>query len=193
MLSFLLTRNSGVQGVVTYAIALGAENQRAWMQLGMCHFYSLYATRWAHSSSFMPKVKAKSSPSESLPQGAKSKAQLSKKSNLKANENASARIVKALPAIKWAPLYLSLNREEVDDRIFIREFFLRFGDFLDPTVAKCHIEELELIGGRGRKQNEDNDGAAWVTDMCIKALVSSVLGVLAKDHDTSISKVSAYS
>lgn len=124
-----------------------------------------------------------------MSQGTKSKSQSSKKAKVKPSENASAKVVKALPVIKWTPLQLSLDREEVDERIFIREFFLRFGDFLDPTVAKCHIEELEIIGGRGRKQNEDN---AWITDMCIKTLVSSILGVLAKDQEISISKVSVF-
>ncbi len=143
----------------------------------------------AHLVSFIPKVKSKTSPSDSLSQGTKSKSQSSKKAKVKPSENSSTNIVKALPVIKWTPLHLSLNQEEIDERIFIREFFLRFGDFLDPAVAKCHIEELEIIGGRGRKQNEDN---VWITDMCIKTLVSSTLGVLAKDQETSISKVSAF-
>lgn len=98
--------------------------------------------------------------------------------------------VKPLPKVKWTPLHLSLDQEEVDQRILIREFVLRFGDFLEPVIAKSHIEELEHIGGRVRKQSDDSDGATWVSDMCIKALVISILGVLAKDHETLISKVS---
>ena len=34
---FLLNHSSGVPGVVTFAIALDAGNQKAWTQLGMGH------------------------------------------------------------------------------------------------------------------------------------------------------------
>lgn len=98
--------------------------------------------------------------------------------------------VKPLPTLKWTPLAINLTQEEANERICIREFALRFGDFLDPVPAKSHLEELELIGGRQRRQDDDGDATSWVSDMCIRSLIISILGLLAKDSQVEIAKVS---
>ncbi|KAF8972987.1 hypothetical protein BDZ97DRAFT_1752045 [Flammula alnicola] len=114
-------------------------------------------------------------PSESLPKVKKPKVQAAIEAKVKEPVKLKA---KQLPTLKWTPLSVRLTREEADQRIFIREFVLRFGEFLDPAVAKSNVEELELIGGRPRKQDDDNnDTMSWVSDMfpqIIKATVKEL-------------------
>jgi len=96
---------------------------------------------------------------------------------------------KDLPTVKWTLVPIHLTQVEAEDRIFIREFILRFGDLLDPVIAKTNIEELELIGGRPGKSDDDSGVTGWVSDACIKALAAGLLGLLAKDHESRIAKV----
>ncbi|KAF9484432.1 hypothetical protein BDN70DRAFT_825471 [Pholiota conissans] len=107
---------------------------------------------------------------------------------IKVNESFKARL-KPLPQLKWISLGINLTQEEVDARACIREFVLRFGDFMDPVPAKCHIDELELIGGRQRKQDDDADVTGWVSDLCVRTLITSILGLLARDAEDEISKI----
>lgn len=94
---------------------------------------------------------------------------------------------KPLPILKWTPIPTSLTQAQADDRIFIREFVLRFSDLLEPTIAKTYLEELEFIGGRTRKQGDEE--VSWVSEACIKAMVIGLLGLLSKDYESDVSKV----
>lgn len=97
--------------------------------------------------------------------------------------------LKPLPALKWTPVPVKLTQNQADERIFIREFILRFSESLDPVITKTHIDELERIGGSLRVHDEEDDTVGWVSEMCVKAMVMSLLGLLAKDHDNDISRV----
>jgi len=96
---------------------------------------------------------------------------------------------KDLPTLKWTAVPIHLTQVEAEERIFIREFVLRFGDLLDPVVAKSHIEELEMIGGKPRKSDDEDEVTGWVSDACVKALVGGLLGLLAKDRESHVAKV----
>jgi len=98
-----------------------------------------------------------------------------------------------LPKIDSRPVPVNLNRDEVDERILIREFLFRFGDFMEPPIAKTHLEELELISGRPRRHEDENDQTTgWVSDACVKALILGLLGLLAKDNEDEVGRVSLF-
>lgn len=99
---------------------------------------------------------------------------------------------KALPTLKWVSLPVQLTLDQVDDRIFIREFVLRFSDSMEPTIAKTHLDELEFIGGSSRRQSDEDEAVGWVSDACAKAVIVGLLGLLAKNHDSKISKVRTF-
>lgn len=99
---------------------------------------------------------------------------------------------KELPVLKWRRVLINLTQDEADERMFIREFFFRFGDILDPPIAKGNLEELELLGGRLRKcDDEDDVTPGWATDSCLKALLLGLLGLLAKDREGDVGQVSS--
>lgn len=83
------------------------------------------------------------------------------------------------------------SKVQVEERIFIREFALRFGHVMGPIISKSSLEELEFIAGKTR--NNDNDEMlAWVSEPCLKGLVLVLLGLLAKDHESEVAKVSNF-
>ncbi|KAJ3512259.1 hypothetical protein NLJ89_g3626 [Agrocybe chaxingu] len=92
-----------------------------------------------------------------------------------------------LPLLSWTPLPVVLTRDEAEDRIFIREFFFRFGDYIEPPLAKTHLEELEFVASK--RHDPEVDSSDWVSDQCLKALLLGLLGVLAKGRDDVVSKV----
>ncbi|KAH9485467.1 hypothetical protein JR316_0002375 [Psilocybe cubensis] len=96
--------------------------------------------------------------------------------------------LKPLPTLKWTPVPVKLTQDQADERIFIREFILRFSESLDPVIAKSHIDELEHIGGFLRAPEED-DTVGWVNDMCVKAILVSLFGLLAKDYDNETARL----
>jgi hypothetical protein len=99
-----------------------------------------------------------------------------------------------LPILKWRQIPIALTLNEVHERILIREFLFRFGDVMDPLIAKGNLEELELLGGRLQKcDDEDDMTSAWGTDSCLKAVLLGLLGLLAKDREGNISQVSLLS
>jgi len=99
-----------------------------------------------------------------------------------------------LPVLKWRRVPINLTPEEAYERIFIREFLFRFGDVLDPPVAKANLEELELLGGRLRKYDDEDDlTSSWATDSCLKALLVGLLGLLARDSEGNVGQVSLLS
>ncbi|KAF8871260.1 hypothetical protein CPB84DRAFT_1830164 [Gymnopilus junonius] len=96
---------------------------------------------------------------------------------------------KPLPSLKWTQIPTGLTRNQADDRIFIREFVLRFSDILDPAIAKIYLEELEFISGHPRKQDDEEDTASWVSEACIKAMLIGLLGLLSKNSGINVSKL----
>lgn len=114
------------------------------------------------------------------------KPQVDSKTNPKESTKAKPR---DLPTLKWTAVPIHLTQLEAEERICIREFALRFGDLLNPVIAKSNIEELELIGGKPRKSDDEDEVTGWVSDACVKALVAGLLGLLAKDHESQVAKV----
>ena len=95
---------------------------------------------------------------------------------------------KSLPQLKWTPVPCVITKVQVEERIFIREFALRFGHVMEPVISKSSLEELESIGGKTK--DNDNKMLAWVSEPCVKGLVLGLLGLLAKDHEPEVAKVS---
>lgn len=84
-----------------------------------------------------------------------------------------------------------LTLDEAEDRIFIREFLFRFGDISNPPAARCHLEDLEALGGRLRKNDaEDDVPSLGAREPCLKAVLIGLLGLLAQDRGEGVSKVS---
>lgn len=84
-----------------------------------------------------------------------------------------------------------ITKVQVEERIFIREFVLRFGHVMGPVISKSSLEELEFIAGK-IKNNDNDEMLAWVSEPCLKGLVLGLLGFLAKDHESEIAKVSNF-
>jgi hypothetical protein len=97
---------------------------------------------------------------------------------------------KVLPQLKWTPVPRVTTQVQVEERIFIREFALRFGHVMGP-ISKSSLEELEFIAGK-TKNNDNDDMLAWVSEPCLKGLVLGLLGFLAKDHESEVAKVSNF-
>ncbi|KAF9527302.1 hypothetical protein CPB83DRAFT_856322 [Crepidotus variabilis] len=96
---------------------------------------------------------------------------------------------KVLPVLNWERVPSSLNEDEANDRILIREFMFRFGDYLDPVIGKGHSEELEFFGGRANKQADNSGVTVWVGEMTIKSLVVGLLGLFAAHRDAEATKL----
>ena len=84
-----------------------------------------------------------------------------------------------------------ITRVQVEERIFIREFALRFGHVMVPVISKSSLDELEFVAGK-TKNNDNDEIPAWVSEQCFKGLVLGLLGLLAKDHETEVAKVSNF-
>jgi hypothetical protein len=87
---------------------------------------------------------------------------------------------KVLPAVKWTRLAPALSQDDVEERMHIREFALRFNHLSEAGLLKPQLEELEQINGK-YAGHEGQDPSAWVSDVCAKAVVLMLLGILAKD------------
>ncbi|TEB38255.1 hypothetical protein FA13DRAFT_1725894 [Coprinellus micaceus] len=87
---------------------------------------------------------------------------------------------KVLPAVKWTRLAPALSQDDVEERMHIREFALRFNHLSEAGLLKPQLEELEQINGK-YAGHEGQDPSAWVSDVCAKAVVPMLLGILAKD------------
>lgn len=57
------------------------------------------------------------------------------------------------------------------------------------TIAKASLEELEFIAG---KINDNDYMVPWVSETCLKGLLLGLLGLLAKDREDEVAKVSNY-
>ena len=59
------------------------------------------------------------------------------------------------------------------------------------TIAKASLEELEFIAGK-TKINDNDYMVPWVSETCLKGLLLGLLGLLAKDREDEVAKVSNY-
>ncbi|KAH7921406.1 hypothetical protein BV22DRAFT_1122186 [Leucogyrophana mollusca] len=91
--------------------------------------------------------------------------------------------VKPVPKPTWSCIDIPLSLSEVEERIHIREFALRFGSLLD--IPRPQLEELEEIrGSRGRgSEDDDDDLVPWVSEPCVKSLILGLLQVLDVDRE----------
>ncbi|KAJ3811480.1 hypothetical protein F5876DRAFT_64749 [Lentinula aff. lateritia] len=98
--------------------------------------------------------------------------------------------VKLAPNVTWSPLSTQLKVKDAEDRIFIREFVLRFSGMPGMALTKTQLEELEFIAGTHNLSDDDeNVYVDWVSETCIKSLVISLIGVLAAEEDSSATLV----
>lgn len=83
-----------------------------------------------------------------------------------------------ISAPMWKRLDVPLDLCAIEDRIYIREFMLRFGKAMVPAINRNHLRELESIGGgfRGRDEFE-----SWVSESCIKSMILGLLGFLVSE------------
>ena len=84
-----------------------------------------------------------------------------------------------------------ITKVQAEERIFIREFALRFGHVMEPIIAKSSLEELEFIAGK-TKNNDNDEMLAWVSEPCLRGLLLGLLGLLAKDHESDVANVSNF-
>ncbi|KAJ4476905.1 hypothetical protein C8J55DRAFT_516079 [Lentinula edodes] len=99
---------------------------------------------------------------------------------------------KLAPSVTWSPLPTQLKVEDAEDRIFIREFILRFSGIPGMALTKNQLEELEFIAGThdlGDDDDDENVYVDWVSETCVKSLVISLIGVLAAEEDSSATLV----
>jgi len=103
---------------------------------------------------------------------------------------------KVLPRVKWTRIAPGLSRSEVEERMNIREFCLRFNDLSNSGLLKPQLEELEQINGKYNGQ-DGHDPGSWVSDATLKAVVTMLLGIVAESdspyaavcHDLSYCRV----
>jgi hypothetical protein len=113
------------------------------------------------------------------------------------------RITTCPPPHNWVKLSIprALTYQAVEDRLLIREFVVRFMDLLDIPAGR--IDELENIAGDEINEesqaddddddDDDNSGekvsVSWVSEVCVRDVVSGILGLLAEETQGEISKV----
>ncbi|KAF9070065.1 hypothetical protein BDP27DRAFT_1324227 [Rhodocollybia butyracea] len=91
-----------------------------------------------------------------------------------------------IPDISWVKIPTLLSLKDAEDRIFIREFFLRFSGMRGMSITKAQLEELECIGGMPPENESEKEGySRWVTEICVRSLVLSLIGALAAEEDSS--------
>ncbi|KAF8627803.1 hypothetical protein AX15_004229 [Amanita polypyramis BW_CC] len=96
-----------------------------------------------------------------------------------------------IPLQNWKQLHIPLDSSAMEDRIYIREFMLRFGTVMNPTINRSYLEELELIGGGFRRRGEVEDIQPWVSESCVKSMILGLLGLLITEcHNTEAIKSS---
>lgn len=99
--------------------------------------------------------------------------------------------VKPPPAISWKKLRVNLPVSEVEARMYIREFVVRFF-YGESSISKTHMEELEEIAGKAKGREDEEEMVGWVSDQCVKSVVLRLLEILAdQEINGGIQKVSA--
>jgi len=89
----------------------------------------------------------------------------------------------------WKRLHMPLDLCAIEDRIYIREFMLRFGKVMVPAISRNHLRELELFGGSLRGRDDLEDMPSWVGESCVKSMILGLLGFLVTEcHNTEVVK-----
>lgn len=57
---------------------------------------------------------------------------------------------------------------------------------MEPPLAKSHLDELAFVAG---SSESDGELQGWVSDTCFRALVISLLGLIARSYPFDVSKV----
>lgn len=91
--------------------------------------------------------------------------------------------------------------EHLEERMFIREFMVRFSSVMDRE-AKTHLDELGEIVGDGSvdwaasevrpKKGHNASGiplVSWVSEKCVRSVVLGLLGIYAEDATGPLRKV----
>ncbi|KAF5389370.1 hypothetical protein D9757_004268 [Collybiopsis confluens] len=96
----------------------------------------------------------------------------------------------ALPDVTWSSVPAQLSLKDYEDRILIREFVVRFSNLRGMSISKAQLEELDFVGGT-HEPDGDTQGVyvEWVSEVCVKSLVLSLIGVLAAEEDSSATLV----
>ncbi|KIK67136.1 hypothetical protein GYMLUDRAFT_37176 [Collybiopsis luxurians FD-317 M1] len=98
-----------------------------------------------------------------------------------------------LPNVTWSEVPIQFSLKEAEDRIFIREFIMRFSNLRGMSIPKAQLEELDFIGGfhepNDAAEDERGEYPDWVSEVCVKSLVLSLIGVLAAEEDSSATLV----
>ncbi|KAK0485730.1 hypothetical protein IW261DRAFT_744165 [Armillaria novae-zelandiae] len=94
---------------------------------------------------------------------------------------------RVMPNVTWTSLKSNLSAADAEARIFIREFVLRFAQIVGSAISKAHLEEMALIGGKGR---DDDALVEWVSEPAVKSILLWLLGLLSsEERDGSIEKL----
>lgn len=89
----------------------------------------------------------------------------------------------------WKRLHIPLDLCATEDRIYIREFMLRFGKVVVPAISGNHLRELESVGGIPRGRDDPEDMPSWVSESCVKSMILGLLGFLVTEcHNTEVVK-----
>ncbi|KAJ3762386.1 hypothetical protein EV360DRAFT_35808 [Lentinula raphanica] len=99
---------------------------------------------------------------------------------------------KTVPKVTWSPIPTRLKLEDAEDRIFIREFILRFSGVQGMTMTLTQQEELESIGSSHDPLDDDDEESTpvnWVSEACVKNIILSLIGALAAEEDSSATLV----
>jgi hypothetical protein len=111
----------------------------------------------------------------------------------------------AQPQWTKVPVPAEMTIDDLETRIFIREFMIRFSTIMDKD-AKSHLDELEEIVGDGTLEwsgdaldledaEEDhettgkNPMVSWVSEGCAKSIFIGLLRLLADSSNPALKKV----
>lgn len=109
----------------------------------------------------------------------------SKAAKSQAKPKAKAPPPKPLPRPLWTRVATDLTLSDAETRMHIREFVIRFASVLQ--VSHGHLEELDEISGDNLGEiaswNSDDvesmELISWVSDLCAKAIIQSLLDIVA--------------
>ncbi|KAJ2922753.1 hypothetical protein H1R20_g14379, partial [Candolleomyces eurysporus] len=161
----------------TYATARAAESPRGWNPSGM-------STRVVASAQADHLRRTMKKAPESAPVK-KEKQTKDKSASAQPKKRVRKSKPKVLPSVKWTHIASALSQSEVEERMNIREFVLRFNELSDCGLSKPHLEELEQINGKYNGQ-DGHDPTSWVSDACAK----SVILMLLENRHADIAKTS---
>jgi hypothetical protein len=106
---------------------------------------------------------------------------------------------------RWTRISVPVDmlQDDLQTRMFIREFMMRFSPIMDKD-ARRHLDELEEIVGDstlewtddtlGKDAEGDNDSSeampmvSWVSEGCAKSIFIGLLGLLANSNNPCLTK-----